>query len=91
MEGKPGHAEEMVVRTFELSGLSRAAVDAIPDGLPVGAVFVPDVSGESGGNGEESTSTGGLLYGTVAALRAVDPDRVGGEAAAALRAVRALV
>jgi hypothetical protein len=54
-------------------------------------VFVPDVSGESGGNGEESTSTGGLLYGTVAALRAVDPDRVGGEAAAALRAVRALV
>jgi dihydropteroate synthase len=89
--GKPGHAEEMVVRTFELSGLSRAAVEAIPDGLPVGAVFVPDGSGESGGNGEESTDRGGLLYGTVAALRSVDPDRVGGEAAATLRAVRGLV
>jgi dihydropteroate synthase len=89
--GKPGHAEEMVVRTFELSGLSRAAVEAIPDGLPVGAVFVPDGSGESGGNGEESTDRGGLLYGTVAALRSVDPDRVGGEAAATLRAVQGLV
>jgi dihydropteroate synthase len=79
VEGNPGHAEEMVVRTFELSGLSRAAVEAVPDGLPVGAVFVP--------GGED----GGLLYGTVAALRAVEPDRVGGGAAAALRAIRAAV
>jgi len=79
LEAPEGHAEEMVVRTVELSGLSRAAVEAVPDGLPVGAVFVPD--------GED----GGLLYGTVAALRAVEPDRVGGEAAAVLRAVRAAV
>ncbi|PSQ12518.1 dihydropteroate synthase, partial [Halobacteriales archaeon QS_5_70_15] len=79
VEAPEGHADEMVVRTFEVSGLSRAAVEAIPDGLPVGAVFVPD--GESGG----------LLYGTVAALRAVEPDRVGGEAATVLRAVEAAV
>jgi len=79
IEGEPGHAGEMVVRTFDLSGLSRGALEAVPDGLPVGAVFVPD--------GED----GGLLYGTVAALRAVEPDRIGGEAAAALRAVRAAV
>ncbi|MEF8789006.1 MAG: dihydropteroate synthase [Haloarculaceae archaeon] len=78
VEGEPGHAEEMVVRAFELSGLSRAALEAVPDGLPVGAVFVP-----AAGDG------GGLLYGTVAALRAVEPDRVGGEAASVLRAVRA--
>ena len=78
VEGRPGHAEEMVVRTFELSGLPRAAVEAVPDGLPVGAVFVPG-------------SDGGLLYGTVAALRSVEPERVGGEAAAALEAVRAAV
>jgi hypothetical protein len=69
----------MVVRSFELSGLSRAACEAIPDGLPVGAVFVPDGEG------------GGLLYGTVAAFRAVDPDRVGGEAATVLRAVESAV
>jgi dihydropteroate synthase len=78
IEGSPGHAEEMVVRVFELSGLSRPAVEAVPDGLPVGAVFVP---------GED----GGLLYGTVAALHAVEPDRVGEDAAAALRAVRSAV
>ncbi|MEF8842008.1 MAG: dihydropteroate synthase [Haloarculaceae archaeon] len=82
VEGESGHAEEMVVRAFEVSGLTRTAVEAVPDGLPVGAVFVPD-AGEGDG--------GGLLYGTVAALRAVEPDRVGGEAAAALRAVRAAV
>ena len=82
IEAPPGHAEEMVVRTFELTGLSRAAVEAIPDGLPVGAVFVP------GGDGADG---GGLLYGTVAALRAAEPDRVGGEAAAALRVVRSVV
>ena len=84
VEGEPGHAEEMVVRAFELSGLSRAALEAVPDGLPVGAVFVPDA-------GEGESDDGGLLYGTVAALRAVEPDRVGGEAAAVLRAVRAAV
>jgi dihydropteroate synthase len=78
IEGSPGHAEEMIVRVFELTGLSRPAVEAVPDGLPVGAVFVP---------GDD----GGLLYGTVAALRAVGPDQVGEDAAAALRAVRSAV
>ena len=78
VEGPPGHAKEMVVRVFELSGLSRPAVEAVPDGLPVGTVFVP------GGDG-------GLLYGTVAALRAAEPDRVGGEAAAVLRMIRSAV
>jgi hypothetical protein len=88
--GRPGHAEEMVVRTFGLSGLSRAAVEAVPDALPVGAVLVPDAGGGDGAGGDGDRD-GGLLYGTVAALRSVEPDRVGGEAAAALRAVRAAV
>ena len=87
----PDHAEEMVVRTFALSGLTRPAVEAVPDALPANAAFVPDVDADENADGGRESGVGGLLYGTVAALRAVEPDRVGGEAAAALRAVRDIV
>jgi dihydropteroate synthase len=54
-----GHAQEAVVRVFELPRLSRPDRDVLRRGLPRSAGYAP---GENGG----------LLYGTPAALRTVD-------------------